>query len=123
MPGPFKKFRKNRLQTKIDKLNQKVDDLTGITKGYYKLPSWKEGGKKVVKFTKKILNLQDRLRKLNLGGKIKDIPGMYMGGTSDVFNKSIHDITQDYKRGDTYRDGGGHMSFRHGGAAGPNKVL
>ena len=32
MPGPFKKFRKNRLQKKIDKLNTKIEELQGIPK-------------------------------------------------------------------------------------------
>ena len=104
MPGPFKKFRKNRIQKKIDKLNAKVEELQGIPKGYFKQPAWDEGGKEVVDYTKKIMSLKERIEKLNVGGKIKDIPGMYMGGSSgpSLFKRSAWDITQDYKRGDTY---------------------
>lgn len=84
MPGPFKKIKKKILQNKIKKLNKKIEDLQGDGYGVFQ-PAWDEGGEEVIKYTKKIFNLKDRLKKLNVGGPMFDmiqdrairVPGMY----------------------------------------------
>ena len=67
MPGPFKKLRKKRIENKISRLNTKIEKLQGIPEGYFKQPAWDEGGKKVVDYTEKVMDLQKRLEKFGKG--------------------------------------------------------
>ena len=72
----FNKLRKRRISNKINKLNQETENLQGKGYGVFQ-PAWNEGGKQIVKNTKKVMDLQDRLNKLNkkhCGG------GMMCGG-------------------------------------------
>ena len=84
--GVFKKARKKRISNKITKLKGKITELEGEGMGVF-LPEWNEGGKEIFEYTNRIVDLQDRLKKFNLGGashlfdakkdKSIRIPGMY----------------------------------------------
>jgi hypothetical protein len=69
MAGPFKKIRKKRIENKINRLNSKIEDLQGEGMGVFQ-PEWDEGGKEVVKHTRKVMDLQDRLRDFGDGGAV-----------------------------------------------------
>jgi len=64
----FNKLRKKRIENKINKLNSKTEELQGIPEGYFQQPAWDEGGKEVVKNTKKVIDLKDRLKKFKKYG-------------------------------------------------------
>ena len=98
--GVFKKARKKRISNKITKLNGKITELEGEGMGVF-LPDWKEGGKDLLKTHQKVWKLQEKLDKMNVGGKIPGVPGMYQSGgmykahdTTDIKN-----ITDFYNRG------------------------
>jgi peptidoglycan hydrolase CwlO-like protein len=68
--GVFKKARKKRIKNKIKKLNTKIEDLQGEGYGVFQ-PAWDEGGKQIAKYTQKVIDLQDRLKKFKkLGGAV-----------------------------------------------------
>ena len=69
MAGPFKKIRKKRIENKINRLNSKIENLQGEGMGVFQ-PAWNDGGKKVVKNTKKVMDLQDKLRGFQCGGAV-----------------------------------------------------
>ena len=82
--GLFKKARKKRIKTKLDKLYDKKTKLEGDGYGFI-LPEWDKGGKELLAVNKKIWKLEDRLKEMKVGGPmfntLKDqsvrIPGMY----------------------------------------------
>ena len=69
MAGPFKKIRKKRIENKISRLNTDIEDLQGEGMGVFQ-PEWNEGGKQIAKKTKKVMDLQDRLRDFKHGGAV-----------------------------------------------------
>ena len=78
MPGLFKKLRKKRIENKINRLNSRTEELQGIPEGYFQQPAWDEGGKEVVKNTKKVMDLQNRLKKFKkCGGSVMFCGGEY----------------------------------------------
>lgn len=60
----FNKLRKKRISNKINRLNEEIENLQGEGYGVFQ-PAWEEGGKKIVKNTRKVIDLQDKLNKLS----------------------------------------------------------